>query len=73
MDGGLTFAVDDYPAVVLGGMLRDLLAGELHGLLVVAIVIHGGEAYMLKLCSKKSTRLPTLYRCAVCSPSVPLM
>ena len=46
---GLTFAVDDYPAVVLGSVLCDLLAGELHGLLVVAIAVHGGEAYMLEL------------------------
>jgi hypothetical protein len=53
VDIGLTFAVDDYPAVILGGVLRDLLASELHGLLVVAIVIHGGEACTLKLCSKK--------------------
>jgi hypothetical protein len=52
---GPTFAVDDNPAVILGGVLRDLLAGELHGLLVVAVavVIHGGEAYVLKLCSKR--------------------
>ena len=55
MDVGLTFAVDDYPAVVLGGVLRDLLASELHGLLVIALVIHGGEASMLKLCSKYSS------------------
>lgn len=50
---GLTFAVDDYPAVIFGSVLRDLLARELHSLLVVAIVVHGGEAYVLKLCSEK--------------------
>ena len=42
--------MDDNPAVILSGVFRDLLAGELHGLLVIAVVIHGGEAYMLKLC-----------------------
>jgi hypothetical protein len=50
---GLTFAVDNYPAVIFRGVLRDLLAGELHGLLVVAIAIHGGEVYTFKLCNKK--------------------
>lgn len=50
---GLTFAVDDYPAVIFGSVLRDLLARELHSLLVVAIVVHGGEAYVLKLYSEK--------------------
>lgn len=50
---GLTFTVHDHPAVIFGSVLRDLLAGELHGLLVVAVVIHGSEAYMLKLCSKR--------------------
>ena len=69
---GLTLAVDDYPAVVLGGVLRDLLAGELHGLLVVAIVVHGGEASMPKLWSEKVLvfvrSIAVLY-----SPSVPLL
>jgi hypothetical protein len=43
--------MNDYPAVIFGGVFRDLLTGELHGLLVVAVVVHGGEASMLKLCS----------------------
>jgi hypothetical protein len=34
-------------------VLRDLFAGELHGLLVIAVVIHGGEAYVPKMCSKR--------------------
>jgi hypothetical protein len=44
--------MDDNPAVIFGGVLRNLFAGELHGLLVIAVVVHGGEAYMLKLCMK---------------------
>ena len=61
---GLTFAVDDYPAVIFGGVLCDLLARELHGLLVVAIAIHFGEAYS-SICIVKGIRLSALYRCAV--------
>jgi hypothetical protein len=64
--------VDNYPAVVFGSVLRDLLASELHGLLVVAIVVHGGEASMLKLCGIKA--LVFLRFIAVLySPSVPLL
>jgi hypothetical protein len=44
--------VDDHPAIILGSVLGDFLAGELHGLLVIAIAVHCGEAYMPKLCSK---------------------
>ena len=45
--------MDDYPAIVLGSVLCDLLAGELHGLLVIAIAVHGGEAYVPTLRSKR--------------------
>jgi hypothetical protein len=72
VDVGLTFAVNNDPAVIFGSVLGDLLAGELHGLLVVAIVIHGGEASMLKLCSRKVLvfvrSIAVLY-----GPSVPLL
>ena len=64
--------MDDYPAVVLGSVLRDLLAGELHGLLVVAFTVHGGEACMFKLCSRKVL----VFQCSIAvlySPSVPLL
>ena len=70
--GGLTFAVYDHPAVVLGSVLRDLLAGELHGLLAVAIAVHGGEAYVFKLCSEKVL----VFQCSIAvlySPSVLLL
>ena len=63
--------MDDYPAVVFGSVLRDLLASELHGLLIVAIVIHGGEACTFKLCGGKALvfarSIAVLY-----SPSAPL-
>ena len=45
--GGLTFAMDDDPAVVFGDMLCDLLARELDFLFVVAVAIHYGYAYMV--------------------------
>jgi hypothetical protein len=72
VDVGLTFAVDNYPAVVFGSVLRDLLASELHGLLVVAIVVHGGETSMLKLYGRK-VLVFLRFIAVLYSPSVPLL
>ena len=40
MFAGLTFAMDDDPAVVFGDMFCNLLARKLNLLLVVAVAIH---------------------------------
>jgi hypothetical protein len=65
MYSGLTFAVDDYPTIILGSVLCDLLACELHGLLVIAIAIHCGEAYASKLCSEKYSSSNALSLCCI--------
>jgi hypothetical protein len=57
--------VDDHPAIILGSVLGDFLAGELHGLLVIAIAVHCGEAYMPKLCSKSYSSSNALSLCCM--------
>jgi hypothetical protein len=57
--------MDDYPAVILGVVLRDLLARELHRLGVIAIVVHRGERYVSNLCSKKMSSPNALWLCCM--------
>jgi hypothetical protein len=62
---GLTSAVDDHPAIILGVVLRDLLACELHRLGVIAIVVHCGEWCMSKLRSKRMSSPNALSVCCM--------
>lgn len=51
MDIVLTFAVDNDPTVILRVVLRDLLSRKLHSLLVIAIAVHCGEAFVYVQCA----------------------
>ena len=57
--------MDDYPAIILGSVLCDFLASELHGLLIIAIAVHGGEAYMPKLSSERYSSSDALSLCCM--------
>jgi hypothetical protein len=49
MLAGLTFAMDDDPAVVFGNMLCDLLARKLDLLYVVAVAVHCGGCLCVEI------------------------